>query len=145
METLGYGTYLIINGFHLSAERLSDTAQLRELARELAQQLEPTTPAALETYSDDQGTSLVALMSEAYLTLHSYPANQCLSLRLFSRHGLDLQQPITLLCHKLGLRRYESHLSNHGRTISKDAAQRRRTVLGERLYTLLHLRKNVVF
>jgi S-adenosylmethionine/arginine decarboxylase-like enzyme len=147
METLGYGTHLIINGFHVASHQLDDPAQLERLVTHLAQHLEPGAQVKPETYSSDapRGSSTVALLAESYVTLHTYSELGLLSLRLFSRHGLNTQEPVTLLRETLGLSRFESHLSNHGHTVSKDAAQRQKTVLGERQYTLLHLSKNVPF
>jgi S-adenosylmethionine decarboxylase len=148
METLGYGTHLIVNGFHATSEKLTDVAHLEHFVTQLARSIEPKAKLTLESYTSDApptGISTVALMAESYITLHTYSDSALVSLRLFSRHGFNIQEPVTLLRDALGLARFESHLSNHGHTVSKNAAQRQKTVLGERQYTLLHLRKNVPF
>lgn len=148
METLGYGTHLIVNGFHAASEQLSDAMQLEHFVTQLVHRIEPEAKVTLESYisvAPPAGISTVALMAESYITLHTYSDSGLVSLRLFSRHGLNIQEPVTLLRDALGLARFESHLSNHGYTVSKNPEQRKKTVLGQRQYTLLHLRKNVPF
>ena len=63
---------------------------------------------------------------------------------VFSRHGLDVRELSELLARHCGARRFESHLKNHGRTMAKDLARRRRTLLGDRQYAALRLQDQVI-
>lgn len=147
METLGYGTHLLLDGFKADERALADEAAVRAAVLALAQALEPRhAPDVLLEHLDGPlgGHSAAALLAESHLTLHTFPAAQRLSASVFSRHGLDVKALSELLSRHCGARRFESHLKNHGRTMAKGLERRRRTLLGDRQYAALRLQDQVI-
>lgn len=149
MESLGYGTHLIIDGFKGQAAYLGERAQAERLLQDIAALLEPRNakpPAVLleSCGAPTPGLSAALLQAEAYVTLHTFTEMQAASLTVFSRHGSDLGSLTERLEAFYGLRRFESHLKNHARTMVKDLERRRRTLLGDRQYAALRLQDQVV-
>ncbi len=142
METLGYGSHLILDGFKADAGALLDEAKLRTLLEALAEALEPrmTPKVLLERLDGPQGGwSGAVLQAESHVTLHTFPELQAVTLSVFSRRGLDVRRLSEALEAHLGIRRFESHLKNHSRTLAKDPARQRRTLLGDRQYAAVRL------
>ena len=148
METLGYGTHLIIDGFAADAATLGDTAGLEAFLLEQATRLEPGKRAAPEVHTVEvmpTGLSAALLLPESHLSLHTFIESRILTLSVFSRHGLALGSLTDSLVEAFGVRRFESHLSNHSRTMSKEDARRTRTLHGERSYAAVRLTGGFVF
>jgi S-adenosylmethionine/arginine decarboxylase-like enzyme len=140
VETLGYGAHLIIDGFLAEPAHLADAGRAETLLRDLAGLLEPKGKPLLTFHPDDGGLSGAALLAEAHLSIHTFADLGALTLSVFSRRGLDPKVVTERLEAHYGLRRFESHLKNHGRTMAKDEEQRRRTLRGDRQYARARLK-----
>ena len=149
METLGYGSHLILDGFRAErgaeqpkpASPLADEARLRSLLRTLALGLEPKLEPEvwLERQNEGEpGYSGAVWQAESHLAVHSFERLGALTLSVFSRRGLD-PRAFERALEPFGLRRFESHLKNHAKTMARESAQRRRTLLGDRRYAALRL------
>ena len=148
MESLGYGTHLIIDGFAAEAAALLDTAVLETFLLEQAARLEPGKRAAPEVHTVEvlpTGLSAALLLPESHLSLHTFNKDRILTLSVFSRHGLALGELTDSLAKTFGVRRFESHLSNHSRTMSKEDVRRTRTLQGERSYAAVRLTEAFAF
>jgi S-adenosylmethionine decarboxylase len=136
VESLGYGTHLILDGFNADAERLQDTNVVNACLQDVAGLLESTQSDILSV-SETTGISATLRLAESHLSLHTYSTN--LSLQIFSRHDVRLSEITDLLTQHFAVRRVESFLSNHARTMPQDVAVRRRVLLGDRAYSELRL------
>lgn len=148
METLGYGTHLIIDGFNVDEVTLLDTSLLHGFLLEQATRLEPGKRAAPEVHTVTvlpTGLSAALLLPESHLSLHTFVESRILTLSVFSRHGLALGDFTDSLAATFRVRRFESHLSNHSRTMSKEDLRRTRTLHGERSYAATRLTGAFVF
>lgn len=140
METLGYGAHLIIDGFLADPAHLADADRAETLLRDLAALLEPKGKPLLTLHPDERGLSGAALLAEAHLTVHTFSDLGALALSVFSRRGIDPKLVTERLEALYGLRRFESHLKNHGRTMAKGEAQRHRALRGDRQYARTRLK-----
>ena len=148
METLGYGTHMIIDGFNAETATLDDTTVLKAFLLDQATRLEPGKRAVSEVHTVEvlpTGLSAALLLPESHLSLHTFTKSRTLTLSVFSRHGLNLSDLTDSLAATFGVRRFESHLSNHSRTMSKEPAHRTRTLHGERSYAATRLTEAFVF
>jgi S-adenosylmethionine decarboxylase len=136
MESLGYGTHLILDGFNADGERLQDTKVVKACLNEVGVLLEPTTADSLSV-SESSGISAVLRLSESHLALHTYTSS--LSLQIFSRHDVRLSEVSDLLSKHFAVRRVESFLSSHAKTMPQDSEARKRVLLGDRAYSSLRL------
>ncbi|MGL4609006.1 MAG: S-adenosylmethionine decarboxylase [Trueperaceae bacterium] len=135
METLGYGTQLIIDGF--SAEsNLSNTTTIEACLRAVAGLLE-STPGNVLTLETPTGNSAALRLAESHIALHTFNDTKSLCLRIFSRHDLRPGDMTDLLEQHFGVRRVESYLSNHAKTMPTDTDAQQRTLLGDRTYCAL--------
>ena len=141
MEALGYGTHLIIDASKISASSFeADT--VRTFLAELAHYLEPSKVSDPEVHPVvdlPSGLSAVVVLPEAHASIHVFETAQTLSLRVFSRHELEVSAVSNKLRERFGARRFESHLSNYSKTIAKDPERRLMTLLGDRAYTAARL------
>ena len=147
METLGYGTHLILDGFNADAKSLEE-AVITDFLKGLAELLEPgkqVTPEVRPVEDLPSGFSAALLLPESHATLHTFNEARVLSLQVFSRHGLELSDLNRRLGSAFGVRRFESHISNHSKTMSKDPERRARTLLGDRSYAGLRLTEGLPF
>ncbi|MCA9837999.1 MAG: S-adenosylmethionine decarboxylase [Trueperaceae bacterium] len=147
MESLGHGSYLIIDGLGSQSTTLS-LENAKSFLSDLASQLEPIvqpqfTVAQLE--SKEEGYSVLMQLPESHIALHLFPACQALSLRVFSRYDISLESFTTALKEQFSLNRVSSHLSNHCRTLSSKADRRLRGLQGDRNYTSVRLNKSLLF
>ncbi|CAN5908017.1 hypothetical protein BH24DEI2_BH24DEI2_12730 [soil metagenome] len=148
METLGYGTHLVIDGFAADGATLLDTAVLQSFLLEQADLLEPGKRAVPEVHTVEvlpTGLSAALLLPESHLSLHTFVESRIITLSVFSRHGLALGSLTDSLAATFRVRRFESHLSNHSRTMSKEDLRRTRTLHGERSYAATRLTGAFVF
>ena len=147
METLGYGTHLILDGFNADVNSLEE-AVITDFLKGLAGLLEPgknVTPEIRPVEDLPAGFSAALLLPESHATLHTFTEARVLSLQVFSRHGLELTDLNKRLGRTFGVRRFESHISNHSKTMSKDPERRARTLLGDRSYASLRLTEGLPF
>ncbi len=136
MESLGYGTQLILDGFSADAERLQDKHVVTACLNEVAGLLEPT-QADMLSVNDPSGISVVLRLNESHVSLHTHTTT--LSLQIFSRHDVPLSEVSGLLTKHFGVRRLESFLSNHAKTMPQDVATRQKVLAGDRAYSSLRL------
>ena len=147
METLGYGTHLILDGFNADASTLEEGV-ITDFLTGLADLLEPgknVNPEIRPVEDLPSGFSAALLLPESHATLHTFDEARVLSLQVFSRHGLELSDLNKRLSRAFGVRRFESHISNHSKTMSKDPERRARTLLGDRSYASLRLIEGLPF
>ena len=141
METLGYGTHLIIDGLNVAAASFtSDTVEA--FLAELAGELEPASVVKPEIHpvaDMPSGFSAVLVLPEAHASVHLFEEARALSLHVFSRHGLEVSTVTSKLKDRFGARRFESHLSNYSKTVAKDPERRLTTLLGDRAYAAARL------
>jgi S-adenosylmethionine/arginine decarboxylase-like enzyme len=138
VESLGYGTHLIIDGFSATTESLLDKNMVNACLQEVAGMLEAT-QAELLSAEDQTGISATLKLTESHVSLHTFSTFGTLSLHIFSRHDLRPGDMTDALGKHFGVRRVESHLSNHSRTLPQDQAARQRALLGDRAYSALRL------
>jgi S-adenosylmethionine decarboxylase len=136
MESLGYGTHLILDGFNADAERLQDTNVVNTCLNDVADLLESTQSDILSV-NESSGISATLRLAESHLSLHTYNTN--LSLQIFSRHDVRLSEITDVLTKHFSVRRVESFLSNHAKTLPQDSAARQKVLLGDRAYSSLRL------
>ncbi len=136
MESLGYGTQLILDGFNADAERLQDKNVVTACLNELAALLEPAQNEVL-TVNDATGLSATLRLGESHLSLHTY--HTTVSLGIFSRHDVPLSEISQVLTKHFGVRRIESFLSNHAKTLPQDTEARQKVLMGDRAYSALRL------
>ena len=148
METLGYGTHFIIDGFNASRKTLEDESAIESLLTTIAHTLETSKSEKKDFFSVDeshQGISAYYAQSESFVILHTFPELESLSLSIFSRHDVNSQDLLAALRTTFAIRRFESHMSNHSRTLSADSALRKRAILGDRAYTATRLAESPLF
>lgn len=141
METLGYGTHLIVDVLN-AAPSSFNAETVRAFLAELAGELEPSSPAQPEIHpviDMPAGLSAVLVLPEAHASTHVFEEPRALSLSVFSRHGLEVSRITSKLRASFGVRRFESHLSNYSKTVAKDPRRRLTTLLGDRTYTAARL------
>lgn len=136
MESLGYGTQLILDGFNADAERLKDVTVVNACLNEVSVLLEPVQSEVL-TVTEATGISATLRLSESHLSLHTFNAN--LSLQIFSRHDVPLSEVADLLTKHFSVRRVESFLSTHAKTLPQDVEARKKVLAGDRAYSSLRL------
>jgi S-adenosylmethionine/arginine decarboxylase-like enzyme len=138
VENFGYGTLLIVDGFNADGENLKDVTTIETCLREVAGLLEANQSdlLSLETSS---GNSATLRLAESHVSLHTFRDPSSLCLRVFSRHDVRPGDITDLLEKHFGVRRVESYLSNHSRTMPSDSEARQRALLGDRNYCELRL------
>jgi S-adenosylmethionine decarboxylase len=136
MESLGYGTHLILDGLNADTERLQDVHVVKACLNEVAALLEPTSSDIL-VLSDPIGVSAMLRLNESHLSLHTYSTN--LSLQMFSRHDVRLSEVGDLLTRHFAVRRVESFLSSHANTLPQNTEARKKVLAGDRAYGSLRL------
>lgn len=137
VETLGYGTQLIVDGFNAEAD-LSSTQKIEACLREVAGLLE-STQAELLSLETPSGKSATLRLAESHVSLHMFQDPNSLCLQLFSRHDVRPGEVTDVLEKYFSVRRLESYLSNHARTMPADNEARQRALLGDRNYCALRL------
>jgi S-adenosylmethionine/arginine decarboxylase-like enzyme len=137
VESLGYGTQLIIDGFNAEAD-LTNTSTLEECLRDVAGLLEPTQTEVL-SLETPSGKSVTLRLSESQVSLHVFQASSSLCLQLFSRHDVRPGEVTDVLEKHFNVRRVESYLSNHAKTMPADDEASQRVLLGDRTYCALRL------
>ena len=141
-ETLGYGTHLIIDGFSADEPPLSSEDAVTAFLLETVDLLEPgkkVQPAVYPVADLPSGVSAALRLAESHAALHTFDEACTLSLWVFTRHGLELGGLTKRLTATFGVRRFESHLGNHSKTMPADPEQRKRSLLGDRSYTATRL------
>lgn len=138
MENLGHGTQLIIDGFNAEAGSVKNTATLEACLREVAGLLEPSKTDLL-TIETASGKSAALRLAESHVSLHLFHDSRNLCLQLFSRHGVPPGEVTGVLEKHFRVRRAESYLSNHAKTMPLDEATRKRVLQGDRNYCALRL------
>jgi S-adenosylmethionine/arginine decarboxylase-like enzyme len=136
VESLGYGTQLILDGFNADAKKLQDENLVRMCLNEVAALLE-STQSDMTQLRDSAGVSATLRLAESHLSLHTF-SNQ-VSLQIFSRHDLPLSAVTELLANAFSVRRVESFLSNHAKTLPQDSEARKKVLAGDRAYSSLRL------
>ncbi len=147
METLGYGSYLIIDGLGTPNANL-DSDEAKAFLQNLANMLEPNVTADFTITpkaSADEGCSVLMVLQESHLSLHLFPACQAVSLRLFSRYDVQPEVYARALKESFGINRISSYLSNHSKTLSNDLNRRLRGLLSDRRYTSVRLNNSLLF
>jgi S-adenosylmethionine/arginine decarboxylase-like enzyme len=137
VESLGYGTQLIVDGFKAEAD-LTNTATLETCLREVAALLEPTQAEVLSV-ATPLGRSATLRLAESHVSLHTFAPPGSLCLYVFSRHDVHPKEITEVLEKHFGVRRVESYLSNHARTMPLDDKAKERVLLGDRSYCALRL------
>jgi S-adenosylmethionine/arginine decarboxylase-like enzyme len=138
VESLGYGTLLIVDGFKAEADNLTNVATIEACLREVAGLLE-STQAEVVSLETGSGSSATLRLPESHVSLHTFNSSNSLSLRVFSRHDLRPGEITDLLEKHFSVRRVESYLSSRSRTMPSDTEARQRVLLGERNYCALRL------
>lgn len=147
METLGFGSYLIIDGLGTPNANLS-TDEAKAFLQSLAEKLEPNISAEFTVTpqsSPDEGQSVLMVLAESHLSLHLFPKSQAVSLRIFTRYEVQPELYIQSLKNTFGINRISSHLSNHSKTLSANLSRRLRGLSGDRRYTSVRLNKSLLF
>jgi S-adenosylmethionine/arginine decarboxylase-like enzyme len=138
VENLGYGTLLIIDGFKADTDNLTKVTAIETCLREVAGLLE-SKQSELLSLETPSGNSATLRLAESHVSLHTFSASSSLSLRVFSRHDVRPGEVTDVLEKHFGVRRVESYLSNHSRTMPANTEARQRVLLGERNYSALRL------
>jgi S-adenosylmethionine/arginine decarboxylase-like enzyme len=136
MESLGYGTQFILDGFNADITKLQADTVVTACLNDVAVLLEPAQnePVSLR---DSLGISAALCLNESHLSLHTYTSS--VTLHLFSRHDVRLSEVSDLVTKHFGVRRTESFLSSHARTLPQDTEARKKVLAGERAYNLVRL------
>ncbi len=136
-EAMTYGTHIVLDGFRADPQALGDSDMVRE---GLGRTLESETEAYLQVFGFDNGpspgSSGAAILQESGLTLHPFPD---LTLRLFSRHNVRLEEITALLSSRYGVGRFETQIRNRSRPIPREERMLRRVLCGDRAYAHLRL------
>jgi S-adenosylmethionine/arginine decarboxylase-like enzyme len=136
MESLGYGTQLILDGFNADVEHLQSEQTVTACLTEVAGLLEPVQDEVL-TVTEVSGISATLRLGESHVSLHTFAPHLCL--QIFSRHDLRLSEVTDVLTRHFSVRRVESFLSSHAKTLPQDVAARKKVLLGDRAYSGLRL------
>jgi len=147
VETLGHGSYLIIDGLKAN-KNLSNSEFVSQFLIQVAATVEPSINAKLEVYASpdiESGVSALAILAESHIELHTFECHEALSLRIFSRYNLMPDAFSKALKSAFGIKRSSHHLSNHSKTASGKPERRKKVLLGDRQYTSLRLDKNLMF
>jgi S-adenosylmethionine/arginine decarboxylase-like enzyme len=136
VESLGYGTQLILDGFNADTERLQSERVITTCLTDVAALLEPTQEEVV-SITEPTGISATLRLAESHLSLHTYTTT--LSLQIFSRHNVRLSEVSDLLAKYFMVRRVESFLSNHAKTLPQDVEAKKKVLLGDRTYSSLRL------
>jgi hypothetical protein len=140
MESLGYGTQLILDGFNADTERLQSERVITACLTDVATLLESTQSEVLHI-SEATGLSANLRLTESHLSLHTFSSH--LSLHIFSRHNVPLSIVTDLLGKHFGVRRVESFLSSHAKTLPQANEAREKVLAGDRAYSSLRLEAKV--
>jgi S-adenosylmethionine/arginine decarboxylase-like enzyme len=138
VENLGYGTLLIVDGFNAATDSLTNVATIEACLRDVAGLLESNQPELL-SLETPLGLSAALRLPESHLSIHTFNQGNLLSLGLFSRHDVRPGDVTDALEKHFDVRRVESYLSNHSRTMPADYDKRQRVLLGDRHYCALRL------
>lgn len=138
METLGYGTLLIVDGFKAEVGNLTNGTTIEACLREVAGLLE-STQADVLSLETGSGNSATLRLPESHVSLHTFSDSSHLCLRVFSRHEVRPGEMTDLLEKHFSVRRVESYLSSRSRTMPADTEARQRVLLGDRNYCALRL------
>ncbi len=140
METLGYGTHLIVDGFGAASTTLESAEYAFEVAGEVLASLElgsaHTTPLS---HHAEGGVSVGLVLPESHLTLHTFSGARSVSLSLFSRQVLHFERVLELLQVRFEVGRLESYLGSRSVALPQDAEQALPFLIGERSYTDVRL------
>jgi S-adenosylmethionine/arginine decarboxylase-like enzyme len=138
VESLGYGTLLIIDGFNANSKTLTNRTTIETCLNEIAALLESHQEDLL-SIEDATGISATLRLAESHLSLHTFSNSGSLSLRIFSRHDMRLGEITSVLEKHFAVGRIESYLSNRSKTMPLERNVRERVLLGDRAYTALRL------
>lgn len=138
METLGFGSHLMIDGFLAKAERLADRQHLTDSLVALAQQLEPDAP-LLVTVPTDDGLSGLAVLAESHVAIHAFVPTRTVVVDIFSRREISSLHLIAEVKEAFAVGRAESHLSPRAKLFSHRPAEAARQLVGERSYAAARL------
>ncbi len=137
METLGFGSHLILDGFQADAAALADEARVRALLGELQESLDPAATGALRVHVSDAGISARVVLAESHLSLHTFPGRRCFCFDLFSRKEF-IQLTVTRAVRRsCAPGRLESHRSTRSKSFSGQEGTA--SLLGERAYADVRL------
>ena len=138
METLGFGTQVIIDGYGAESEKLADHDTIRSLLENAAKQLEPeVNPSvvfAVPSNGAKEDASAGVVLAESQLALHVFPSGRCFSFSVFTRRELPLADLLGALKAAFRPGRYESHQGNRARIYPRSEDAFRTSLHGERNY-----------
>jgi S-adenosylmethionine decarboxylase len=143
MESLAFGTHLIIDGFQADHGRLQSVEALREFLVDAIAKVDPHGPVKFDT--ETLGTGRVrgltgaALKAESHVVIHLYPATNRLSLDIFSRRAVLLSGLATELQDHFHIGRFESHLRHLSKPIPLDEGHLLKALAGDRMYAYIRL------
>lgn len=138
METLGFGSHLILDGFQADAAALADEARVRAVLGELQESLEPTATGALQIHMAAAGISARIILAESHLSLHTFPGRRCFCLDLFSRKAFRIPTILGVMRREFEPGRLESHRSARSKSFSCGQGELA-GLLGERAYADVRL------
>lgn len=137
LDILGFGSHLVIDGFQAAPELLEDEDHIARVVESLGRLLEPL-PLSRQRSSHDDGLSELVILAEAHLTLHTFLLQGCVSLSIFSRKTLHLQDILNVLSEGFDIGRYESYLTRRSKTY-QNGADLEALIRGERSYVSARL------
>lgn len=138
-EPLGTGTLLLVDGRRADGERLHDPDALQAVLNDLAQDLEADVDPTGARVVDDDGTSHVLVLDEAYLVLHAFPELGSFSFEAFSRHALPDVELYGRVLRTLRTGRFESAMRRRATGMPNDRAALARRLAGERAWARARL------
>ncbi len=142
-EPLGFGHYIVIDGFGAERSSLEDEATVRSLVVRLAKLLEPDgvlEPLLVRPSHDPVGgLTAGAAFAEGHLSIHTFAAWRLCSLAVFSRRDLSPAMLFAELAESFGAGRFESAMGSRSKNLPNDPAALGKVWQGERRYTLARL------
>ncbi len=133
LDILGFGSHLIIDGFGAEAALLGDEGEVEGVMQALSEVLgEVQTGRHLLRHAD--GLSMLLLLDEAHLSLHTFVSQRALSLSLFSRRSLNLESILERLREGFEAGRLESYMTSRSATYCNQLLDVSALLQGERAY-----------
>ncbi|UCH24570.1 MAG: S-adenosylmethionine decarboxylase [Trueperaceae bacterium] len=143
MESLAFGTHLIIDGFQADRRCLQGAEVLRAFLEQVIEKVDPHGPVQLESATMGTGRARgltgVVFKAESHVTIHLYPETCRLSLDAFSHRAVHLSGLTTFLREHFQIGRFESHLRHRSKPLPTNRKHLLTTLSGDRMYAHLRL------
>jgi S-adenosylmethionine/arginine decarboxylase-like enzyme len=143
LDVLGFGSHLIIDGFGAEAALLGDETRVEGVTQGFAEVLGEI-ETGRQLLRHEGGLSMLLLLDEAHLSLHTFAPQRSLSLSVFSRRSLNLESILEKLREGFGAGRLESYMTSRSASYCSGLLDVSALLAGERAYASARLADGLV-